>query len=268
MPILPSGYCWGRFWHRDVQDLYAGYADFVNAAAFSLFGVRIVSMRYPLVVLTVIQAALMFLILRRQGLTTAPLVAALGLHVAQFRSVSQPNRQLVRLVLRRPDHCVAIVESVGLALAVCHDRDFAGPSTFLFRQLSGVFLGSGVLVFLLLEKPGSTGRDRPVLAWAMLALIALRPHGIRLARHRPAWLGSVRCVATCSVASSVPGGQALPTGTYSHTLRNLGLGAVISALPLLAYLLAHGALGAWIQDTVGAAPDASPVGIHEGTRDT
>ena len=39
----------------------------MNAAAFSLFGVRMVSMRYPLTLLTVIQAGLMFEILKRGG---------------------------------------------------------------------------------------------------------------------------------------------------------------------------------------------------------
>src|SRR5512145_2138331 len=42
----------GQVLHRDVQDLHAGYVNFVNAAAFSLFGVRMVSMRYPLALLT------------------------------------------------------------------------------------------------------------------------------------------------------------------------------------------------------------------------
>src|SRR5688572_779747 len=41
----------GQVLHRDVQDLHAGYVNFVNAAAFSLFGVRMVSMRYPLALL-------------------------------------------------------------------------------------------------------------------------------------------------------------------------------------------------------------------------
>src|SRR5215207_7444523 len=61
----------GQVLHRDVQDLYPGYLSFANAAAFALFGARMVSMRYPLAVLTVVQAGLMFLILRNRGLSTA-----------------------------------------------------------------------------------------------------------------------------------------------------------------------------------------------------
>jgi hypothetical protein len=73
----------GEVLHRDALELYAGYANLANAAAFSLFVVRMVSMRFPLAVLTVIQAALMFLLLRghRCG-------RRCGAYLAWFRSIS------------------------------------------------------------------------------------------------------------------------------------------------------------------------------------
>src|SRR5215210_3316416 len=44
----------GQVLHRDVQDVHAGYVNFVNAGAFSIFGLKMVSMRYPLAALTVL----------------------------------------------------------------------------------------------------------------------------------------------------------------------------------------------------------------------
>ena len=38
----------GAVLHLDVQDIHPGYIHFVHAAAFRLFGMDIVSLRYPL----------------------------------------------------------------------------------------------------------------------------------------------------------------------------------------------------------------------------
>src|SRR5215213_2289893 len=143
----------GQVLHRDVQDLYPGYLNFANAAAFSLFGVRMVSMRYPLAVLTVVQAGLMFLILRNRGVTTA-IVGALALTALGFIQFLNPTANWYTLFL-----AVLTVAWLSWSPAGPVSRDVVTGllvgSTFLFRQLSGVFLASGVLVFLLLERRGS-----------------------------------------------------------------------------------------------------------------
>src|SRR5690606_23037356 len=61
----------GEVLHRDVQDIHPGYIDFVNAAAFRIFGVRLVSMRYPLAAATVVQAGVVAWVLSGQGVVTA-----------------------------------------------------------------------------------------------------------------------------------------------------------------------------------------------------
>src|SRR5688572_7865476 len=88
----------GETLHRDVQDLHAGYINFVNAAAFSLFGVRMVSLRYPLALLTVIQAGLMFLVLKRGGVTTA-LIGGLALTSLSFVQFLNPTPNWYTLFL-------------------------------------------------------------------------------------------------------------------------------------------------------------------------
>lgn len=61
----------GDVLHADVQDIHPGYVNFTNAAALALFGRELVSMRYPLVALGVVQCLIMFLVLRSAGLFTA-----------------------------------------------------------------------------------------------------------------------------------------------------------------------------------------------------
>jgi hypothetical protein len=76
----------GEVLHRDVQDIHAGYVDFVNAAALAVGGHRLVSLRYPLVLAAALQALGAFLLFRRAGPWPAALAAlatnALG--VVQF----------------------------------------------------------------------------------------------------------------------------------------------------------------------------------------
>jgi hypothetical protein len=240
----------GQVLHRDVQDLYPGYVNLANAAAFSLFGVRMVSMRYPLAVLTVIQAGLMFLILRNRGVTTA-IVGALALTALGFVQFLNPTANWYILFF-----AVLTVAWLSWSPAGLASRDVVTGilvgSTFLFRQLSGVFLASGVLVFLFLEKPGSVGRDRPVLARAMLALIALVLMGYVLHATDPfGWvLFGVwpLAVLACAWRQTTQSNREV-----AATLGKLALGGLISGLPLLTYHLAHGAMGSWAQDAFGAA---------------
>src|SRR5687767_12057210 len=160
----------GEALHRDVQDLHAGYINFVNAAAFSLFGVRMVSMRYPLALLTVIQAGLMFLVLRRNG--TAPaLIGGLALTSLSFVQFLNPTPNWYTLFLAVTTIAWLAWNPVSLRWLQIVTGFLVG-TTFLFRQLSGVFLASGVLVFLLLQKPGAGATGAPRLARALLGLIA------------------------------------------------------------------------------------------------
>src|SRR5215213_2406754 len=240
----------GQVLHRDVQDLYPGYINLTNAAAFSLFGVRLVSMRYPLAVLTVIQAGLMFLILRNRGFTTA-IVGALALTALGFVQFLNPTANWYTLFF-----AVLTIAWLSWTPGGLASRDVVTGllvgSTFLFRQLSGVFLASGVLVFLFLEKPGIVGRGRPVLGRAMLALIGLVLTGYLLLTTDP--LGWILfgvwplAVLACAWRQTTRSNREVVA-----TLRKLALGGLISGLPLLTYHLVHGAMGSWAQDTFGAA---------------
>jgi hypothetical protein len=248
----------GEALHRDVQDLHAGYVNFVNAAAFSVFGVRMVSMRYPLALLTVIQAGLMFLVLKRWGILTALIggLALTSLSFVQFLNPT-PNWYTLFLVVAT----IAWLSSNPIGMRWRHIvTGFLLGTTFLFRQLSGVFLASGVLVFLLLEnsKPEASGRRR--LARATLAVIATGTAWYILRVTDPlgwllfgAWPIAVVLWACLRTRRS--------DGEVIALLRDLSVGSLISAAPLLAHHIAHGALGDWFRDTFSAAISIPTLGF-------
>ena len=62
----------------------------VHAAAFRLFGLDLVSLRYPMVAASFIQAIFVFALLRRRGLAVAVIgsFAANALGIVQFMSVN------------------------------------------------------------------------------------------------------------------------------------------------------------------------------------
>src|SRR6476646_4234461 len=88
----------GQVLDRDIQDVHAGYINFVNAAAFSMFGIRMASMRYPLALLTVVQSGLVFLLLRPRGVIVA-LVGGLAFTSLTFVQFLNPTANWYALFL-------------------------------------------------------------------------------------------------------------------------------------------------------------------------
>jgi hypothetical protein len=240
----------GQVLHRDIQDVHAGYINFVNAAAFSLFGVRMVSMRYPLALLTIIQAGLMFTVLRRGGVAAA-LIGGLALTSLSFVQFLNPTPNWYTLFL-------TVATIAWLAWNQVNPRrrhvvtGFLVGTAFLFRQLTGVFLASGILVYLLMEKPGAGASGAPRLARAMLALIAIGNAWYILRVTDPVgWVlfgvWPLALVLWAWVRTRRSDREVLAL------LRHLAIGGIVSALPLLVYHLVHGSLGDWFRDTFGTA---------------
>src|SRR5262245_49048711 len=67
----------GEVLNRDVQDVHPGYINFLNAAALRLFGLDLVSLRYPLVLAGLVQAAALLVVFPRDAQWRAA-VAAIG----------------------------------------------------------------------------------------------------------------------------------------------------------------------------------------------
>ena len=239
----------GEILHRDVQDVHAGYINFINAAAFSLFGVRLVSLRYPLAVLSVVQAAVTFLLLSPRGLlaASAGAVAAASLGFVQFLN---PTANWYCLFL-------ALVTIGWLTWAPPGRWRHVGTglligTTFLFRQLSGVLLGMGVLLYLLLEKRAPLAGDSPVVARVILAVLAIGLMAY-LTRSTDALGWLLLGIWPFPILLYAWRQTAVPNREVIVTLVALTLGAAVAAVPLSVYHLAHGSGGDWFGDVVSAA---------------
>ena len=184
----------GEILNRDVQDIHAGYINFVNAASLRLFGPD-VSLRYPLILATLAQAILLFRLLAARDALLAFVASVIGttLGVIQFFN---PTAHwycgaltvvlafwIVRGSVKRRERLMVAGALVGLVA--------------LFRQLSGVWLGMGLLTIALSESAdGATGWRAllsKVLFAAMLVLLVLYTAFTR------EWLG-VLLIASPAVA--------------------------------------------------------------------
>ena len=242
----------GEVLNRTVQDLHAGYISFLNAGTMAAFGRRMVSLRYPLVALTVIQAFVVFVLFRARGawLAATAAVAATALGVLQFLNPTAHWYCLalfftsLLLLERLPPGSRRREWLLGLLLGL----------TFGLRQLTGVLLAMGVLTYLLLD----AGRRAPASGRStLLARLTLGTMALGLTAYL--------ALATGFVGFGLFGlwplallllGQAAPLPDHRFlrkTLVRLGAGAALAMMPLVAYHLLHGSLASWYGDAVGAA---------------
>lgn len=250
----------GEVLNGGVQDIHAGYVNFVNAAALAQFGVDFVSLRIPLALLNVIQALIVYLILRRGGLWLA-FSGSLAVSSLSFVQFLNPTAHwyclflvlLIPLILSRvPGPGWPRLILLGLLLGLIA----------MFRQLTGVIVAIAVFGWLIMEgsAPGSERVWTPRLLLFGLALLV----GLYVLRHADP--------ATAMVFGAWPVALLLVTGWQASVparecLRMVGglsLGAAIACLPLLGYHIHHASLSTWLADTVGAAFQIPQLAFIEG----
>ncbi len=242
----------GDILYRDVQDLHAGYVQLLNAAAFALLGIDLVSLRYPLALATVLQAVLVFFLLRPRG----PLVAASGglaaaaLTFVQFLNPTANWYALfvavvATMVLAWPSRSAGRLVAWGFLLGVL----------FLVRQLTGVLFAMGALTYLLYEAQAAAAAPvrRAVLAPALVAVMALGLAGYLVANAELFGallfgLGPLLILAW-ALANLKP-----PDRVVARLTGWLLTGALLAAVPLGVYLGIHGALR-----TGCAIPSSRPI---------
>ena len=121
---------------------------------------------------------------------------------------------------------------------------------FLFRQLTAVFVAMGVLAFLFTEEravpPDSLNRGFGV-ARAVLGLMVVGLLGY-LVRSTDFSAGILFGLWPLLILGWAFRRPKMPNRAAVRLLAWLGVGAVISALPLIGYHLLHGSLGAWTRD--------------------
>ncbi len=233
----------GDVLNRDIQDIHPGYVTLINALALRVFGMELVSLRYPLVALGLVQAGVMALLFAGRGVAL-PALVAISFTALSFVQFLNPSANWYALALAvtmigvlvwLPPGARGRLETIGLLLAL----------VFLFRQLSGVLVAMGVLTWLLAETPRGTGRPR--LARILLGVMALGLTG---------YLATKAHSMTLIVFAPWP--LAMLAWTWRHggaddrqVLRmagRLGLGGLLGALPLVVYHAVNGSLGYWFDD--------------------
>jgi hypothetical protein len=236
-----------------VQDVHPGYISFVNAAALRVFGTDLVSMRYPLALAGLVQAALLFLLFPREDPWRAAVAsgALTALGAIQFLNPTAHWYCLALTVMliavlgtsRGPRQSVSRLLTVGLLIG----------TIVLFRQLTGFLAGVGAIAFLLWEagERGTHGRAARLgrvlattMAGALAAYLALATDISGLV------LFGVWPLALLGRLASRPQASNREVAGIAATV---AAGMALAALPLAAYHLWHGSVQAWADDVGPAA---------------
>jgi hypothetical protein len=242
----------GEVLNRDIQDIHPGYINFLHALTFRLFGVDMLSLRYPLVLASLLLGCFTYAVLQRRDIVLAALasVAMNALGVVQF---VDPTANW---------YCLPLAVFLAwwlLWLPAGHPARLPGAGFIvgvltLFRHLSGVWVAMGLVVVALLER-SSDARGRSVvlaraLVTTMLSAIVgylvlttvLEPGGMLL---MAAWPIAILVWMLVNARTS--------NADVAAVVASISLGAAAAALPLVLYHAYHGSLAIWLTDIVFAA---------------
>lgn len=230
----------------NLQELHPGYISFLHAATLVVFGEDLVSLRYPLVAVTLLQAAIGYWLLMPRG----PLVAVTG--TALLAAIS-----LIQFLDPSPNwYALAMAFAVVAVLAQGRSGDprreaLLGAmiaATFLLRQLSGVALAMGVATWLLCEASDRPA-TRPRLARTLLAIMAA---GVVAYFARNKSVDGALLFGLWPLALLVIGiGRTqMEDRAVLRMVLWMAIGAVLACLPIGLYHLHHGTLDTLYEDTV------------------
>ena len=237
----------GEVLNRDVEEIHTGYIHFVHVAAFKCFGVKLLSLRYPLVVAGFLQSLFVFLIFARSNVVVAVLAAvtATSFGVIQFLNAQPSWYCLLFATLIAFGLTSLPVEHrwrlliVGLLMGL----------VFFFRQITGVFVAMGVLTYLLTENTDdSSGRGTLFARGLLTLMLAGTILYLKSATNIYGWaligLWPIVLLVQSLLKVRTSNRRAL------EIVVKLGIGFLVSALPLMIYHIWHGSLGAFFDDTV------------------
>lgn len=238
----------GDVLNRDIQDIHAGYVHFIHAAALSVFGEDILSLRYPLALLTVLQSAIVYGILLPRGVfaACAGAVASGSLTFVQFLNPSA--NWYVLFVAFVVIACGTLLRKRSPAFYVT--IGFLLGVSLLLRQLSGVFLAMGTIAWLLSEPE----EDRPG-SWLAKASLLVIASGLVIYLVSKASIAAFLMFGLWPLAATALIWRDLRISNASvvRMYALIAAGMAIAMFPLLVYHLSHGSLSQWFDDAVVSA---------------
>lgn len=251
----------GEISNKDFQSIHAGLINFVHAASMWMFGPQLVSLRFPLIFIGLLQAIMVHVLFSRfwPWLGIIASVSLTGLGILQYFNPTA--------------HWYCHVLFIGL-IGVLH---WTRPSSlgrmlflgyligtiFLFRQLTGVIGGIGLLTYLLMESNTSDDVPRQDLLFSRL-LLGFMGVGLISYFFSQASVGDFLLFGLCPVAF-IGLAWLYTTCNNSETFRivwQLSLGAFFSLLPLLLYHFMNNSISPWIFDTVFQAINLSNLPVY------
>jgi hypothetical protein len=238
----------GEVLNRDVQDVHAGYINFINAGAMAIFGEDFRSLRIPLAVLNVVQARIVFLVLRRGGILLA-LAGSLAVSSLSFVQFLNPTAHwyclfvvlLIPLIVRVPKEGWRRLILLGLVVG----------TIAMFRQLTGVIVAIAVFSWLVMES-STRGASRYWMPRVILLGLALLV-GWYVSTHADPATAAVFGLWPVALLLFTGWQASVSTRECLRMIGGLSLGAALACLPLLAYHIAHASLATWFSDTVVTA---------------
>ena len=235
----------GEVLNRDVHDIHGGSINFANAAAMWLFGKSMLAMRYPLVLMGLVQAFFVqALFVRRGWWSVLAVVAMASLSTIQFLNPTAHWYCLFLFTI-----LAWVIHNAPRRLVVV---GFLLGCIFWFRQLTGVFAAMSAFTWVFLQSSTTPARATAgqLIAQRAICLLMLgglvsylalcvRPDGAIAYGSGPVlliWIAAIQ-------------GRSRNAEVMKCVMR-LAAGFGIASLPLLTYHAMHGSYAQWLDETV------------------
>ena len=237
----------GEVLNYDVEEIHTGYLNLFHSLVFRVFGTRLVSLRYPLAAVSLLESCLIFLLLARRGLWPAVLgaIGATSLGVIQYLNPT-PNW-----------YCLFVATLIAFCLNFISPGrkgrlelvGFLTGLLFLLRQITGVFVAIAVVTYLLTEQRDGASARETILCKILLGVMWLGLLIYLTTSIDPAalWLFGICPLAILVLAFFY---ASISNRKVVRIVIGLAIGAVAAATPILVYHLAHGSLWTFYDDTV------------------
>jgi len=237
----------GEVLNADVEEVHTGYLNLFHSVVFRVFGTRLVSLRYPLAAVALIQSCLVFLIIAKHNLVPA-LLGAIGSTAMGMIQYLNPTPNW---------YCLLFSTLIAFGLAYIGPErkgrlELVGLLTglvFLFRQITGVFVAMSVLTYLLAEKRDEVHGSKALLAKSVLGLMLLGAVAYLLSATEAVGLLLFGIWPIVILIQAI----SYSTTSNKEALRivvRVAFGCILAAVPILLYHIVHRSLSTFYDDTV------------------